>query len=312
MTPVPQTPRFLLNVPLRPLQGQRFQPTGFPDVGAATFDRPVSGGTVPMLLVESQQSVANRLESVCVGPDGGLVAPLAGLPHVRVDDGDEVLTTSILEAHRLNSPYIENAVHEGQKKGFHAKLAEEIGYDPKRPFSVRRLAATVFKYDPNAIVHGVFLESIAGVLRLPRVLSGFVEAYNVAPVAYGGVKNDRVMPSTKDAKVSAKEGYGNVPFHREDFSAETITAYFNVDLTLLRSYGLGEDAERLLFTLSLWKIRKFLEEGLRLRTACDLTIDGEASPDLPTTDELSGALPGLIEACSADFASPRVTVLQRS
>lgn len=312
MTQVPTTARFLLDVPLRPLQGHRFQPTGFPDLGAATFDRPREGGTVPMLLVESQQSVANRLESVCVGPDGDVVPVLQGLPYVRVDDGDQQLTNSLLEAHRMNSPYIENGSYNGKKKGFQAQLQEEIGYDAKRPFDVRRLAATVFKYDPNAIVHGCFLESIAGVLRLPRLVSGFVEANNVAPVAYGGVKNDRVMPSTKDAGVSAKDGYGNVPFHREDFAAESITAYFNIDLTLLRSYGLGEDAERLLFALAQWKIRRFLEEGLRLRTACDLMVDDEgALSTLPSTAQLETSLPGLIEACADLFASPRVTVLQR-
>jgi CRISPR-associated protein Csb1 len=146
------------------------------------------------------------------------------------------------------------------------------------------------------------------------VVSGFVEATNVAPVAYGGVKNDHVMPSPGNAgvKVKATDGYGNVPYHREDFAAERITAYFNVDLTLLRSYGLGDDAERLLFTLAQWKIRRFLDEGLRLRTACDLAVDDDSAlSDLPTATALEEVLPGLIEACSDQFASPRVTVLQR-
>ena len=29
--------RLLIEVPLRPIQGSRFQPTGFPDLGAATY-----------------------------------------------------------------------------------------------------------------------------------------------------------------------------------------------------------------------------------------------------------------------------------
>ncbi len=30
-------PRLLFEIPLKPLQGQRFQPTGFPGLGAATY-----------------------------------------------------------------------------------------------------------------------------------------------------------------------------------------------------------------------------------------------------------------------------------
>jgi len=311
MITVPADARFLLNVPLKPLQGARFQPTGFPDLGPATFDRPRGDGTVTMLMVESPQSVANRLESVCLDPTGALAAELEGLPYVQVEEDGEPLTNSLQEAHRLNSPYIEHGVYQGNKNGFHKLLAEEIGYDPKRPFSFQRLAKVIFKYDPNALIHGCFLESIAGVLRVPRMLSGFIEAENVRSVAYGGVKNDRVMPSTKDANVSAKEGYGNVPYHREDFAAESIMAYFNVDLTQLRSYGLGEEAERLLFALSAWKVRQFLATGLRLRTACDLGVEDESSVPLPTESELGSALPALISACREQFADPRVTVLQR-
>ena len=52
-------PRLLLKAALQPLQGTRFQPTGFPDLGAATYDCPQGR---KMLLVESAQSMANRFE----------------------------------------------------------------------------------------------------------------------------------------------------------------------------------------------------------------------------------------------------------
>ncbi|MDD3652299.1 type I-U CRISPR-associated protein Cas7, partial [Immundisolibacter sp.] len=58
LDPIANVPRLLFEVPLRPLQGQRFQPTGFPGLGAATFQT-ASGQS---LLVESAQSMANRLE----------------------------------------------------------------------------------------------------------------------------------------------------------------------------------------------------------------------------------------------------------
>ena len=75
-------PRLLLEAELTPLQGSRFQPTGFPNLGAATYDGP--DGT-PMLLVESAQSVANRLEAVCWDPVADhWVAPLNGLPYIAL------------------------------------------------------------------------------------------------------------------------------------------------------------------------------------------------------------------------------------
>ena len=61
LTPLDLAPRLLFSIPLRPIQGQRFQPTGFPGLGAATFQT----GKGLNLLVESAQSMANRLETVC-------------------------------------------------------------------------------------------------------------------------------------------------------------------------------------------------------------------------------------------------------
>lgn len=48
-------PRLLLEAELSPVAGNRFQPTGFADLGAAEYSLP--DGT-KMLLVESSQSVA--------------------------------------------------------------------------------------------------------------------------------------------------------------------------------------------------------------------------------------------------------------
>lgn len=99
--------RLLIEADLKPLQGSRFQPTGFPNLGAATYKGP--DGT-DMLLVESAQSVANRLEAACwdVLTDDW-ISPLKGVPVVKVLSGSTALTNSVLEAHRLNSAYIENS-----------------------------------------------------------------------------------------------------------------------------------------------------------------------------------------------------------
>lgn len=299
-------PRLLLEAELAPLQGSRFQPTGFPDLGAATYSGP--DGT-PMLLVESAQSMANRLEAVCfdeVADDW--VEPLRGLPFVRVVDGDgKPLTNSVLEAHRLNSPYI----LEGDDRSVFDRLKEELADLERGPVDIRKLAAVLLRMDTNALVHGVFLakkDLAGGRLRMPRLLSAFVEAEEVKVAASGGVKNDHVNPSGE-----TKSGFGNVPFARDEYVAERITAYFNLDLAQLRAFGLGEAVERLLVLLVLFKIRRFLDGGLRLRTACDLdaktlTVVRPEEFSLPDIDELEDELPGAIEAVAAEglFDEPRV------
>jgi len=294
MTNVYQTvsgiPRLLMEVELKPLQGDRFQPTGFPDLGPARYTAP--DGT-EMLLVESPQSVANRMELACWNQSQqDLIDELQGLPYVRVlKDGGEMLTSSVLEAHRLNSPYI----LEGKDTKVFDILKRELAEFEIGAVNLRRLAAVLVKYDTNALLHGVFLakkDLAGGRLRLPRVLSGFIEAAGVRPAESGGVKNDHVNPQGDTTK-----GFGNVPYHRTEFTAERITAYFNLDLALLRSYGLPEDAEKLLIALALFKIRRFLSTGLRLRTACDLEPAGDLKVTRPENGFTVPSEDVLLEEC---------------
>lgn len=303
-------PKLLLEAQLKPLQGNRFQPTGFPDLGAARYT--LNDGK-EMLLVESPQSVANRMELSCwdEGADD-LIPKLQGLPYilVRLPDGKK-LTNSVLESHRINSPYIlegkDTRVLDLLKTG---AAGMEIG-----PVKISELAKLVLKYDVNAVLHGVFLakkELAGGRLRMTRLLSGFIEACDVRVAESGGVKNDRVDPSG-----DTKSGFGNVPFHRTEFTApdSQIKAYFNLDLALLRGYGLPEHAEKLLIALALFKIRRFLSTGLRLRTACDLEVAGQLKvtrPDnfiVPSEDDLLCECESLIALCKNEqlFASPIVT-----
>lgn len=302
-------PRLLIEARLQPLQGTRFQPTGFPEIGAAQYDGP--DGT-PMLLVESAQSMANRLEAVCwdkVADDW--VEPLRGLSVVKVKDKNgKALTNSVLEAHRINSPYI----LEGQDKSVFSTLKGQLADMEEGFVDLRKLARILLKLDANALLHGVFLakkDLAGGRLRLPRALSAFVEARNVTVAASGGVKNDAVNPSGDTSK-----GFGNVPFSRDEFVSPEISAFFNLDLAQLRGYGLGDDVYRLLVALALFKIRAFLDSGLRLRTACDLECAGieVKRPNgfaLPSLDDLVAALPGLIDRSKGDGGFERMTVTYR-
>jgi CRISPR-associated protein Csb1 len=67
-----------------------------------------------------------------------------------------------------------------------------------------------------------------------------------------------------------KNGFGNVPFARDEFTAEKIVLHVNFDLAQVRGCGLGADAERMLVLLGLYRLRKLIDGDLRLRTACDL------------------------------------------
>ena len=309
LTSIDNEPRLLIEAGLKPVQGTRFQPTGFPNLGHAVYDSPDGRGRT--VLVESAQSMANRLEVVCwddVADDW--VEPLRGLPVVKVV-GDTFTTNSLIEAHRLNSPYI----LEGKDKTVVNLLKKRLAAMEVGRVNLRELAKVLLEFDTNALLHGVFLakkELAGGRLRLPRSLSAFVEAENARVAASGGVKNDSVNPSGDTAK-----GFGNVPFARDEWVAETITAYFNLDLRQIRAFGLGRDVQRLLIMLALFKIRRFIVEGLRLRTACDLDVSGitvtrPAGFDLPALDEIESELPGLIESVGSKglFGDSRVLTVK--
>lgn len=297
-------PRLLLEAHLQPVQGTRFQPTGFPNLGAATYDGP---NGERMLLVESAQSMANRLETVCWDkPADDWVEPLRGLPLVKVvrmvsekgsEKREEPLTNTVLEAHRINSPYI----LEGKDKRVLELLKSQLANMDEGPVDIKKLAGVLLKLDTNALIHGVFLaksDLAGGRLRLPRVLSSFIEAEEVKEAQSGGVKNDHVNPSGDTSK-----GFGNVPFARSEFTSAKIIAYFNLDMAQIRAFGLGDSVTKLLVALALFKILTLLDSGLRLRTACDLEVKESGivvkrpmNFVLPTLTDLKTELPNLISA----------------
>lgn len=300
LTALDKAPRLLFAVPLTPLQGQRFQPTGFPGLGAATFRSP----TGDSLLVESAQSMANRLEMTIWNEAANDVVNAAkGISHVRINRTDgSFLTDTILEAHRLNSPYL----LEAKDKVFFGRLKTELGGLEVGPIDRKKLAQTLLKLDIGSLLHGVFLakkDLAGGRLRVARALSAFIEADGVRVAASGGVKNDHVHPGK--VKGDGKNMFGNIPFSRDEFTAEKITLYVNLDLAQLRGHGLANDVVRLLILLALYKLRALLNGSLRLRTACDLTAatatvaaTAPAEFQLPGLDELAEALEASVGACA--------------
>lgn len=300
--------RRLYDVELTPISGARFQPTGFPDIGAARFSYPLrDNGTVSWtdaLIVESAQSMANRLEAV--GWDAATQRPvpeLDGLPYVRVTAADDgrYITSSRTEAHRLASAYVKDSQIEGQDAK--ALIGGRLGLRNDTPLAPRDIARSIMALDPLCLVHGVFFADQAwpGQPRIARAVTAFIEAIGVRDAVSGGVKRDEVRHELGEGG-GTQEGYGFVPYHRVEYTAERIVAHLSVDTAQIAAYGLGEAGAGLLETIALWEIRSLLDGGLRLRTACDLApataVTDRSGVPLPPRDELAAALRGLTGRCA--------------
>jgi CRISPR-associated protein Csb1 len=290
--------RTVLAVDLAPLAGSRIQPTGFPDLGAAEFE---TGDGQKALIVESAQSMANRLEAttwdeaVADQPE-----ELAMLPYARIVDPDQVfLSASRLEAHRLASAYI----MEGKVDGIAGEewLAGRLGIVRGRPLDYRAIARACFRLDPVALVHGVFFarKPWPWQPKIARAVTSFIEAYDVRPAVSGGVKRDIVI-NEAEAGATAR-GYGTVPHHRVEYTADHITAYFTIDHAQFRSYGLSEPATALLEAIADFEIARLLDNGLRLRTACDLTVKSISRGERPDAEDAARRLAKSAADCAPEL-----------
>ncbi len=154
-----------------------------------------------------------------------------------------------------------------------------------------RVFKVIFKYDPNSLVHGILFPALG--IKIPRVLTGHLEAFGAARVGSAGVKFDKLLMTTS----------GQPIFAVDEETAREIRATFIIDLALLRSFGrtekkdgnvnvqgLSEAQKRLLLALALWKIGRLLAKPFRYRSRCDLEIaslrrtDAAAAGDLKIED----------------------------
>lgn len=312
------TSRLLIDVPLEPAIGSRFQPTGFPDIGAADFDRPVvnadgSRGWTKSLLVESAQSMANHLEGTAWDASSNQpVAIFGGLPYIRViaESDERFLTSSRVEAHRLASAFVKDSKLDGVP--MIDVIRTKLGLRDDTPIPHTQVAAAIFELDPFCLVHGIFFADAKwpGQPKIARALTSFVEASGVQRADSGGVKRDHVRHKMNDVDGGTAEGYGSVPFHRTEWTAEAIVASFSLDRRQLRSYGLGKAAEQLLEGIALWEIRSLLDDGLRLRTACDLvpvddSIVARDGSVLPELDEIEQRIHAALGECGDQLGAKR-------
>lgn len=122
---------------------------------------------------------------------------------------------------------------------------------------------TIFKRDPNSLVHGVMFAKEQ--IKISRLLTAHLEAFGASRVGRSGVKFDRL----------GKTLSGQPIFAVDEETAREIRATFILDIALLRSYGrngqgLNDDQKKLLLGLALWKIKQLLTRPFRFRSQCHL------------------------------------------
>lgn len=270
------------------------QPTGFPDIGACIFKD--AQGQV-RCLVESEQSMANRLEAVCMADGGEWVEPWrSALPLIEVvDGGGQRIATNLTEPHRIASSYILegkiNGVVEFREILWRAIGMQGSGKDTSLPLNGRaRLDSVIFALDPSALLHGYqFVQTSFVGMRQPRILHARMEA-NLAgdeEMNYAMEKVDQIEPkpqSTRRGDIPNNKGQSIAAKHRIIW--KDITAIFELDVLALKNLHLADDQKKFLLGLALWKIGAFLSDypsfdprsrqilgALRLRADCHLKFD---------------------------------------
>lgn len=290
---------------LEPVAGlDRFQPAGFPEIGHVVYRAPREDGTEePVCIVDSPASMANHLESVCLrgAHDLDLVDDISGMPYLRCVTGTvedeklkqpEAIVTSLTEGHRIASTYfLEGRALDGDGKLSNGKFVETLvdelgivlpGSKKAHPPAEKwwDVFRTIFRYDPNALVHGVLFPQWN--IKIPRFLTAHLEAFGAARVDRAGVKFDRLGKTTS----------GQPIFAVDDAVAQQIRATFVLDVNLVRSFGrnngegtlgLGDSQKEFLVALALWKIQAMLKMPFRFRSGCHLALqkDGLKSGNEP-------------------------------
>lgn len=326
--------RLVLQATLVPVTGDLFQPAGFPDIGhviykAPRFDKDGKPTTPEeVCVVDSAASMANHLEAVSLASKETLELhpDLAGMPYLEcVTDAPNttggtaptrLVVTSLSEGHRLASSYFVE-----EKKGekgmlmrdgrvstdkFSAVLRGEFGIEDRThplPGDWWNVFRTIFRYDPNSLVHGILFPAMG--IKLSRVLTAHHEAFGADRVGLSGVKFDKLMKTTSKQPI----------FSVDKETAREIRATFVIDLSLIRSFGRGtnglnDNQKSFLLELALWKIGRLLSGPYRFRSGCDLKLAALARVENGQVTELPATVLQrdiTTAITNAGFADPRIT-----
>lgn len=303
--------------------------SALPTVKPPTFlDVGVSQAYLPWeqrldVLLHTPQATANLIEeSIWDGVNHKFIPELEGLPFVEIytEAGQYVASTLDLP-HRLGTGYLlknKYAQLDGQR--FREGLRQRI-----RDQGVYKAA---FALCPMSIVLGSFYAHIAGVYRIPRVLSGEFVAENAIAMPTGGAVHDPVSARGKGVNIKhmfatdkkgdkavkkpSEAGLGNIVYVRESFKAERYMGRFVIDTRLVDKSNLDDRAKRLIQVLSEYLVRRILSEPVTLRTECYLMPVSEDlwKPLKPLADleTLEAQVQAAIVDCSDLFEKVRVVV----
>lgn len=161
---------------------------------------------------------------------------------------------------------------------------------------------TIFKYDPNALVHGVLFPQWQ--IKIPRVLTAHLEAFGASRVDRSGVKFDRL----------GKTNSGQPIFAIDETMAREIRATFIIDVAMVRSFGRWNGEEKLglndkqkefVVALALWKINRLLDSPFRFRSGCYLKK--KSDPDFLLQPNIQDAISQaeFENSCGTDIYWPR-------
>jgi CRISPR-associated protein Csb1 len=306
----------------------RIQPTGFPDLGPVLYPDP-SGENGNICLIESEASMANRLEEVSFSNkyEGTLRAEFAGLPYLRVQSGTGgntvFRTSSTLDGHRFASDFLAKA--EGNfgngRERLSAFIIRTLGMSANgstMPIArIPEVFELVMALDPMSLIHGFQIsnEQISFVgLRLPRALTASTIGFNCERVTIPGVKF-----STEQAESQT----GQAIFQKQRITASKIEARFSIDVGLLASLRLDPPQNgqvghnqrfrfELLVSIALWKVASLLQElqvELSLRSECKLRLKSTPKFRAEGANTAGGEFPcNTITAES--FAGPQGRIVQ--
>ncbi len=108
-----------------------------------------------------------------------------------------------------------------QRQELHRQAEEGTRHRRQDARRLRKLAGVLLKYDINSLLHGIFIakaDIAGGRMRLPRVLTAFIEAKNVTVASSGGVKNDHVNPQRRGEERLRQRPLSSRRIHRRDHS----------------------------------------------------------------------------------------------
>lgn len=292
-----------LDVELEPIGSPTIQPTTFANTGPSFYEAP--DGQLAAV-VDSVASMANQLE-LTIWDEAACepTRPVAPLPWVKVVDADGAYyTSSRRAAHRLNAGSLMNGVtDEGELFG---SRIERLAGNAKPPVH-RRLAEVVWEHDPLGVIHGCWFAGIwDGRARLTRALSTRIDALGVQSQSaqIGGQKSRDALDEPGSVEdMGFKTVRGEAPYYTAEVSASRIVSPIVLDLALLRSYGLSQQAYRALVATGVLQIAELIAAWPRRRSRCildvrDVTVRRPAGLEFPGLDGLrDGFLSELRDEC---------------